>query len=323
MTPPVLNRIAVPAIFAALALALSLLAAFNQVKAQGLSWQEAHYYPALEAAIGGEPGEGGLSAAMTMGLKRTLEWAGAPRPAGLAMVGLRVAQNLALLLFCYGYYRRLGIRPYPILLGWMTLAWAMTHTTWQTTLAFDTYTECLLAVAAVWAVASGQSRWCVPLAVLAALNKSTGWILPLTIFAAALGGPVGLPAERKRLVTPMAAAIIYVAVLIMVREYTAWHHFVPRPQGWEQLSENLRNPHTWGQLAGTFGVLPFLAVLGWTRTPQLVHYTAAATLPLCFAWHFTHSDAAATHVFLLPLVVCVLPAALFALQAPPAEESAP
>jgi len=322
MTPPNPQRIALPAIFTTLALALALLAAFNQVKALGLSWQEANYYPTLEAAISGAPGQGGLSAALTVGLKRTLEWAGVPRPAGLAMVTLRVAQNLALLLLCYGYYRRLGIAPYPILLGWMALAWAMTHTTWQATLAFDTYTECLLAIAAVWAVASGQSRWCVPLAVLAALNKSTGWILPLTVFAAALGGPVGAPAERKRLVTPMATAIIYIAVLVLVREYTAWHHFVPRPQGWEQLAENLRNPHTWGQLAGTFSILPFLAILGWNRAPQLVHYTAAATLPLWFAWHFTHSDAAATHVFLLPLVVCILPAALFALQ-PKAVGSAP
>lgn len=305
-----------PTVFFAAAVALSLLAGFNQVKALGLSWQEENYLPHLKAAANNpaytDEGDGPLSAAIALAAVRVAEALHLPRPEGLALVALRVAQNMLLLAVVYGYCRALMIPRYTILLGWMALTWAMTYAAYNTTLAFDSYTETILCVCAAWAMAAGRASWTVPLAFIAALNRETGWVLPLLVWAATIGGAAGGVSTTRRYTSPIVCALAYAAGAMAM-----WSGYRPEVQGNALLFANLESGRVWGQLAATFGVLPFLAILGWRNTPLMVQCIAALTVPILFIWHFTHSPATATHYFMTPLVVCALPMALLALGGAP------
>jgi hypothetical protein len=315
MSTPKMRRLFTPAavLFLLAAAALSMLAAFNQVKAMGLSWQEEHYLPQLRIAAStpayGEDGEGPLSAGVAMGAIGTAEFLRIPRAAGATLVALRIAQNITLLLLAYGWCRALGLRPYAILLGWMAIAWALTNTAWNTHLAYDSYTEAMLCIVAAWALLRGNPAWVVPLGLLAALNRETGWILPLTVFAAVTGGAgVQNASTLRRFAIPVACALA-----CAVGAFSLWSGYRPQVQGNTLLMANLESGRTWLQLAATFGVLPVLALIGWKRSPLPLQCITVLVTPVLFIWHFTHSPATATHNFVTPLVLCFLPLALFAL----------
>lgn len=298
-------------------LLLSLLAAFNQVKTLGLSWQEEHYLVRLEAVFAGEAPSPWQYRVLTDGAVllacRAFEACGAPRPVGVAMVVFRVAQNVLLFLAALWYFRRLGIPVYTGLLGLMALAWSMTLSNYASDLAANTYSDILFYLLAAAAIVSRQPGWALPVTALAAFNRETSVLIPVMLAAAAVATPE--TAARRRMLRYAAMAMgIYLAVFLALRL-----GFGPRPwgahpsgaaPGWELLLHNLGHDRTWGHLAGTWGLIPVIAAVSWRGWRHPLGAFFWAIVPAWVALHFLFAPIAESRVLLMPLVVVFLPAAL-------------
>jgi hypothetical protein len=86
--------------------------------------------------------------------------------------------------------------------------------------------------------------------------------------------------------------------------------------GIELLTWNLRQPTTWHYLGWTFHLTPLLALFFWARggrEHRLLWAWLSALVPLWALIHAPFSVWAETRLFLVPLALCITPAALFAL----------
>lgn len=312
---------------------LSLVAVFNQVKSLGLSWQEEHYTARLEAVLAGTAGSPWqyrlLSDAATVAIYRTLEAAGVPRPVGVAFVGIRVVQNVVLLLLALRFYQLLGIGTYLGLLGLMALAWAMTQTNYNSDLSINLYSEVIFYLAAAIAVLHGRLRWVPILAVIAALNRETSGLLPLLPLAALWPLPSGARVSPATVVRCTAAGLAaYAVVFGLLRLWLGTRGWEVHPdgavQGWPLFVYNLGFLRSWVHLAATFGIFPLLALAGWRDWPRALKTWCWAVVPVWFAVHFFFGAVAETRLFLVPFVLVFVPGALIAVQAslPPREQAA-
>ncbi|MBI1321494.1 MAG: hypothetical protein GC168_21455 [Candidatus Hydrogenedens sp.] len=313
----------------AAAVLLSLISGFNQVKAMGLSWQEEHYTARLEAVAAGEAGSPWqyrvLSDGLTLAAIHAAEAAGVQRAAGVTMVAIRIAQNIALFLLLFGYLSAAGVSAYAALLGMMALAWIMTLTNYNSDLAVNTYTEIVLYLAAGWCVLLRWSWPILPMTVIAALNRETSGLIPLMLLASAYGWTD--PRERVAGLRIGAAALAaYGVVFCGLRLWFGSRGWEVHPsgavQGWALLRYNLTFDRSWGHLAGTFSLLPLLAVFGWRGAPSALKAFTLVVLPVWIPVHLLFSAVAETRLFLVPLVVVVLPLAMLAVQRMPEAETA-
>lgn len=323
MTPlssPLAIRIAV---FGAVVL-LSLLAVFNQVKALGLSWQETHYTARLEAVLHGDAGSPWqyrlLSDAVTVAVYRCLEAVGVPRPVGVAFVGIRIVQNIVLLLLALYLYRLLGIGYYLGLLGAMALAWAMTQTNYNSDLSINLYSENILYLLAAIAVLRGRALWLPCITLVAALNRETSGLIPCLALAALAPLPTGVLVPRAKVFQSLTAGLaIYGVVFVLLRLVLGARGWELHPdgavQGWSLFVYNLGFLRSWVHLGATFGILPLLAFAGWRDWPRALQIWCVVLVPVWFVVHFFYGAVAETRLFLVPLVLVFTPGALFAVQA--------
>lgn len=297
----------------AIALALSLLAAFNQVKAMGLSWQETNYLPILRAAAFqfgyASNSIGPLIPSLLAVLTSAAENLGVPRASGSVLVLLRIAVNVGLMLASFVYYRRLGIDWYAVVLGWAALAWSLTHTTHQSTLALESSLEGILCMTLAWACLEARRPAAMAAAVALMLNGNA--LLPLGIIVLTLYAPSGRLIQERLDRQTVSRMVIIAGIAAMILFGGGI-----RPEIAEQFQENLLSKETWLHLGLTFGVLPFLAALGWRKASLPLRYATVLMLPLTLLYRFALYDASATHGLITPLVVCVLPMALMALETP-------
>ncbi|MFM1922104.1 MAG: hypothetical protein RLZZ303_3738 [Candidatus Hydrogenedentota bacterium] len=312
LAAPQRHQICLMAVLLFIALALSLMAAFNQVKAMGLGWQEANYLPILRNAAfeGGydSNGLGPLVPSLVAIMTSAAESVGVPRASGSVLVVVRIGLNLTLMLVCLGYCRQLGIGKYAVVLGWAALAWSLTHTTHQSTLAFDSTMEGILCMALAWACLAARRSAAIAAAVGLILNGNA--FLPMGIILLTMYAPGGRPIHERldrQTITRLAIIAGGAGLLLLAGGV--------RPEIAQQFRINLFSTETWLNLGLTFGVLPFLALLGWRKAPRSLQSTIALMLPFMLIYRFALHDAAATHGFIAPLVVCVLPLGLLALEA--------
>lgn len=303
-------KIALPyaAIASALVL-LSLIAAFSQIKMEGLAWQEANYVPRLNAVLSGTApapdqyrllGEG--LAGMVISVVRALDL---PRPEGLALVALRIAQNLAIFFLAFLFYRQLGIATYAALLGLSALAWGMTQANHGADLAFSAYNDLLLYLAAAMALLANRTAWIPLLAVLAALNRETGLLVPIVALAAAR--------DPKALRHGAVALAAFVATYVLLRIA------LPRPgifiehgatPGLALLRANLTTPDAWGHAFGAVGILPVLAWLSRRGWHPILGPLFWAIVPLWLTVHLVAAPLDPSRVLLLPQVLVFIPGLL-------------
>lgn len=288
---------------------LALIAAFSQIKTEGLAWQETYYGPRLDSVAAGTApapdqhrllGEG--LAGVALRIARSLEL---PRPVGLSLVALRVTQNLAIFFLAFAFYRRLGIAPYAALLGLSALAWGMTQTNHGADLAFSAYNDLLLYLAAALALLANRTAWIPLLAVLAALNRETGFLLPIVALAAARD--------------PKALRHGAIAVAAFVGTYAFLRIALPRPgffiehgatPGFALLRANLTTPEAWGHALGAVGILPLLAWLSRRGWHPLLSPLFWAIVPAWFTIHLVAAPLDPSRVLLLPQVLVFIPGLL-------------
>ncbi|MBL7647297.1 MAG: hypothetical protein JNK74_14010 [Candidatus Hydrogenedentes bacterium] len=299
-------------------LLLSLITGFSQIKTEGLAWQEANYWPRLEAVANGTAPAPDQYRVLTDRLVvvavNSAGALGVPRPVGLTFVALRLFQNLLLFVLAFVFYRKLGIHPYPAVLGLSALAWGMTQANYGADLGFNASTDVLLYLGAALALVGGRPAWLIPITVIAALNRESSILIPYMALAIAVRWKPRLTLD-KTIAGPAFAALAVWCVLFVVLHVVlgarpwALHESGAAP-GFGLLRYNLTNPAAWEHAFGMVGILPVLALLSWRywATPLKAIFWSVAPL-WCVGTLFC-APVDQSRVLLLPQVLVFVPGLL-------------
>lgn len=297
---------------------LSLITGFSQIKTEGLAWQEANYWPRLEAvAKGNAPAPDQyrvLTDRLVVVAVEAAEALALPRPVGLTFVALRLLQNLLLFVLAYAFYRRLGIPPYPAVLGLSALAWGMTQANYGADLGFNASTDTLLYLGAALALVSGRPAWLVPITAIAALNRESSILIPYMALAFAVRRETRLTLD-KAIAGPAFAALVVWCLL-----FTALHvslgqrpwalHESGAAPGLEMLRYNLTNGAAWAHGFGMLGILPLLALMSWRGWAAPLKPIFWSVVPLWCIAQLLCAPLAQSRVLLLPQVLVFIPGVL-------------
>lgn len=228
----------------------------------------------------------------------------------------RLAQNLAIFLLAQLYYRSLGLSRARSLAGLALLAYGLCTAFWQSDLSYYTYTALALLLAAGALVNRNEPEtdwWLVPLTLVAALNREEAVFIPLMLFAARAGPPREWLGDRRLLIQVALCLAAFVAVYVGVRLWrgpAAYSHgrYGVGP-GLENLLFNLGNPRTWIGLAQMYAILP-LALLAWPRWPEVLRRYLLVLVVPWFAAQLVFGAADETRLFLGPMALIFVPAAV-------------
>ncbi|MBY0275550.1 hypothetical protein K2Z84_09415, partial [Candidatus Binatia bacterium] len=272
-------------------------------------------HEAILAARAGDPwGYRVLQAVVIEGVRRAL-------PAidlAWIFVGVRWCVNVALFAAAASYLASLGFGVAAVAAGLAALGWSVCLANYNAGLAFDTYAEVALYLAAASLLVRGRAGPVVLLAWLAAANRETALLMPLLIALA----PAVVP-TRRRLALGGIALAGQVAIVLALRMALGPQPLIV-PEGYAPglplLGYNLLRLVTWLNLATTFLFVPVLALATWRRWPPVLR-RSALLVPLWVVPHFVGAIVAETRLFLVPYALVVLPAALLALD--PASASSP
>lgn len=301
---------------------LSLITGFSQIKTEGLAWQEANYWPRLEAVAHGTalaPDQYRLlSNGLAYATERIVEAVGAPRPVGVSFVFIRLLQNLVLFSLAYAFYRRLGITPYSALLGLSALAWGMTQANYGADLGFDVWTDVLFYLAAAIVLLDGRSGWLIPISALAALNRETSLLIPFLGIAFAVRTVPRLGLVRSQAAPAFAALGIWYVVSAGLHwkfGMRPWpSHASEAAPGFAFLQYHAVRSESWGHVAGALGILPLLAVACWRGWHARLKPVFWSIVPLWLLAHLFGPSLDQTRALLLPQILVFIPGVLCGLD---------
>ena len=116
------------------------------------------------------------------------DWAGGPDKAyKFVAFGFRLAQNFAVFMLAFWYFRTLGLSIGKGLLGMCLLTYGLCFAFHQSDLSFYTYTSLAFFLLA-GAIIGRRRDWLIlPLTLVAALNREDGVFIPVMLLCARLG----------------------------------------------------------------------------------------------------------------------------------------
>ena len=322
---PAAGDVMPPPFAAMIVLCLVAMTVFAQEQALGLAFIEQTQLMRHEAVLSGtapDPWAYRLfSEWVVAGALRVAQAVHLARPAVAGFLVLRVLQNAAIFLLAISYYRRLGLGPQLQAIGVTLLAWSMTQALHNSDLSVNTYFDLIFYLVAVLCVVSGHARALVPIVIVAAFNRDTAAMIPALAVAPLLARVVDAPRQTIRLLREedarAAVAIASIGVLAFAAVYLGIRTVIgPAPWPWgntgaaTMLRHNLHDRNVYLHLPLTFSVLPLLAVWRWRQLPELVRGLLLLLGPLWATTLFLIIYVAETRLFLVPIAVAFIPAAL-------------
>ena len=258
----------------------------------------------------------GLKAATALGFDE---------PGLVGFLSFRVLENIAIFGLAWLLYRRLGASRYVAALGLALVAFALTQAHYDSALAFDTYADIAVYLAAAVLILRRRYAWVVPLVVLGTINRETCGLVPLMLIAAAV--PLGPRTREGRRVLMLGglALVAYAATFWIVRAVVGpGGPSVPHGKhpGFELLEFNVTRVVTWDNLFRTWTIVPVLALVSWRAWPESLRLFAIAVVPAWIVLHFFLAVVAETRLMLVPYVLVFVPGALSALTARRSESPA-
>lgn len=240
-----------------------------------------------------------------------------PRPIAAGFLGLRIVQNILIFVLTFAYYRQLGIDRHQALVGVMVLAFVFTHALDNSDLSFNTYFDVMFYLLAALAVLSYRTWSFLLIVMAAALNRETSGLMPVLPVAAWAANPHAWPADWLRRVRLSGLAmVIWLAVFLGLRVWIgvpsqAWEEQWGFPQGLPLVRMNLSSRHTLMCLALTFSILPILTAWKFTLLPAFIRGLFWLMVPLWWVVHVSMVLANETRLFLVPIALVLIPAALY------------
>lgn len=300
-------------------LLLTLFSVYLHAKALGRAYIVDYQIPRHLAMLAGAAGNPWqyrmLSAWIVEGVERLFAMCSVREPLIASFLAVRTVEQTLLLALSWIYWRRFGLARTLCFCGLIFLGWSASYANYGSDFQFNTYLDGLFYVLGAMAVQSGRLGWLLPITLLAALNRETSGFIPLLPLAALPGAGPGL---RPRLVrTAIAGFAIYLIVFAILRwSYGSQALIVPygHHPGLDLLAYNLGRARTWVQLLGTFSLVPFVAIAGYRQWPPLLRGFFWLIVPAWFVVHAFGAVMAETRILLVPLILVLIPGALFALR---------
>jgi hypothetical protein len=232
-----------------------------------------------------------------------------------------VLQNVAIFGLAWLFYRRLGLGPPAAALGLVLIAYAMTQALYNVGLAFDTYSDVVVYLAAAVLILDRRYAWIVPLTVVGALNRETCALVPVMLLATGVRLGVRSEEGRRAALVGLAALAAFGVTIAAVRIAVGpgklilpyGHH-----PGWDLFEFNVTRGLTWDFVFRTVTVVPLVALWHYRRWPAALRSFALAVVPVWVAVHLFAAVIAETRLLLVPYALVLVPGALMAFGAPAA-----
>ncbi len=230
----------------------------------------------------------------------------------VALLGLRVLQNLILLSLAYLYFIKLGITKAVSAYGVFLLAGWMLHAFYQSDLSFNTYFDVIFYLLAGILILDGKYTWMPALMIVAVLNRETSLLIPVLLLA---WGWFGKPNDRRK-------ALIFGGICLLVGGlvYAGLHLYYPNAPlykfgdellpGWELFRYNLTLRVMPGLLFQTLGFLPLVGLIVYRRWSLFVRICFLFLVPAWILIHAFSSNWAETRLFLVLVAMAFIPAVL-------------
>jgi hypothetical protein len=252
------------------------------------------------------------------GLIRLAGLLGAAHPATIVFVALRVAQNLAIFVAAWLYFRRLGLPELAACLGVGCLAGGMMQGYYNSDLQLSTYFDLLYYLLAGLIILSGRRLWLiVPLTVLAAFTRETGGLIPVML--AAVGLTWDVSQRRPALIIAGVSLCLFGAVVLGLRQAYPPQSLLLRTVGYtpgsiDTLVFNLTRAITYVKVVGVMGVFPVIALYAYRTWPGVLRAFFWGVVPVWVTVHLLTMIAAEARSFLVPQALVFIPGALRAIR---------
>ena len=243
--------------------------------------------------------------------------AGFGEPGVVGFLSFRVLQNAAIFGLSWLLYRRLGASRYVAAFGLALVAWALTQSLYHSGLAFDTYGEVIVYLAAGVLILDRRYAWIVPLTIVGTINREECGLVALMLMAVAI--PLGPRTREGRRVLLLggAALVAWAATYGIVRLIVGPGELIlpyGKHIGLEILQFNVTHGVTWENLFRTWTIVPLLALWQWRRWPRTLQLFGIAVVPIWLTVHFFAALVAETRLMLVPFVLVFVPGALCGLR---------
>jgi len=255
-----------------------------------------------------------LSTYLVEWLIRGLTNLGFPQPILSGFILFRIFQNTLIFLLAALYYQKLGLNSYLVLIALSLLAWAMTHSLWDSDLQFNTYSDIIFYLTAALIILLDRYTWLIPITGLAALNRETSGLIPFMLIAYSFWTNFRNKPQKIALMIAAISCGLYATIFFGLR-----HAYGEQPLiaiqgvhlGLEFFVYNILHYETWMQLFATMGILPLMAIFSFRQWPHSLRAFFWAIVPIWFLVHPFVSIMAETRLFLVPFALIFVPGALF------------
>lgn len=244
---------------------------------------------------------------------------------GYVFVGVRIIQNAFIFILAFTFYRRLGLSKNVAIIGLLLVAWSLSYAIYDSDLSFNTYFDIIFYLLAGWAVVSRKLYWLLPITLFAATNRETSVLIPFLALTHESFYEPFFKRDWRRAFRSEPFAIfggslliyilIFVGVRLMigpVRDISPYGHTA----GIDMLKFNLSRTITYVELTKTFSAIPIVALYFYRSWPTLLKRLFWTMIPLWILVHFGITIVAETRLFLVPIVLVLIPAALMGLEFP-------
>jgi hypothetical protein len=255
-----------------------------------------------------------LSEYLVEGLIRTLRNFNVPRPVASAFISFRILENILIFLLASIYYRKLGLNIHATLIGLSLLAWAMTHSLYESALQFDTYADVIFYLLAAVTILSEKYVGFLLVSGAAALNRETSGLIPFMIISNQLFSKSKSVRNKRAMAVFLTSLCLYIIVYVSIRlsfgKQPLHEGYGLRP-GFEYFMFNVSRYTSWFYLFATLGILPIMSVLSIRHCPMSLQAFFWGIVPIWVLVHLFFGFIAETRVFLVPLALVFVPGALF------------
>ncbi len=244
---------------------------------------------------------------------------GVPHPVTVAFLAVRAIQNLLIFAAAWCFYRACGLSEQRSLLGLVILSYSFTHVFWNSDLSMNTYFDVLFYLVAGWLIVTERYAWIIPLAIVAALNRETALFIPVMAAASLLfeDGRRRAGAARQAAIaaTALCAFLVVFAALRLTLHKSAgvltdWG-YVPGPA---MFVFNITDLKAIVGVPLTMSILPLLALVRFRSLPRFLQAWYLLIVPSWIAIHYVIAVANETRLFLVPVAVVLIPAALWPME---------
>ncbi len=220
-------------------------------------------------------------------------------------VGLRVLQLCAVFIAFYAYLQACRLGAVSAYLGLMVLAWSISHSVFDSDLAFHSFFDLLFYLVAMLLLISGRAWWLPAVMLVATLNHETSGMiafLPLAYLAR--------DADKQTITTTAmiaaASLMVYAIAFFRLRAYfppqgsvLAYGH----EPGLALIQYNLVRWMTWVRFVETFSLVPVIALLGYRVWPDFLKQLFWLLVPVWLAVHLWGGVLIETRLLLVPFAL--------------------